>query len=425
MNNAQLHNSSQHINIGNQTMAYSWKTARSTAQKTIWAKEDEAEAAWNAFIGCYGHLDKYFHNNPTYTWAGHYCLDDTTAQETLRHWFFIYATDTMSAVETVLHNTKNIQLKYNFEWLCLPYLFFQAEGNKDVRNRPANERQTAVPDDIKKDWMKATMAADMLSQVEWTERPDENRGQPGDLPAEWYNPASPYYWITSGRRTKERRFTKTSVMITRKDLILPEGMINPFAQNKLPAAAGAVVATGAKNPTHHTVIIPENTRITRSSGGDGGGGGGRGGGGLTDGKASGGGGGGGGKGGGGGGGGGGGKSGGRGGGGGGLTHGKKNVYQLPGNHPRPTKGSSTHFTRKVLKGGVSKRSIRRMAYRGGIRRISAVMYEETRGILKKFVETIVRDSVAYTEYTKRTTVTVLDVLYALRKRNKHLYGYGY
>jgi histone H4 len=38
-----------------------------------------------------------------------------------------------------------------------------------------------------------------------------------------------------------------------------------------------------------------------------------------------------------------------------------------------------------------------LARRGGVKRISGMMYEETRGILKVFLENIVRDAVTYTE----------------------------
>ena len=379
-----------------QQVPHHWMAARSAAQKMIWAKWDEAASAWLAFIICYGDIDRYFKTNPTYTWAGHYCSDSNSARETLRHIYLIYATDTMAGVRLILANTNNMQILNNFEWLCLPYLFFQAEGKKDVQKRPPVERQTVreghgVSDDTKKEWKQPIWAADCLTQVEWTQAPDEVRGQPGDLPEEWFDASSQYAWLTSGRRTKAQRFAKTSHIISRDDLTLPQDIMQRPAKGLIPAAPVAVVA---KDPvTHHTYVEPPNTRQTKSSKGGGGGGG-------------------------------------------GLTHGKslppllsRNWVSNPGNNPRPAKGKNTKPPKKDLTKdnirGVSKGAIRRMAYRGGIRRISGIMYEETRGLLKKFVENIVRDSVTYCEHSKRTTVTVLDVLYALRKRNKHLYGYGY
>lgn len=43
-----------------------------------------------------------------------------------------------------------------------------------------------------------------------------------------------------------------------------------------------------------------------------------------------------------------------------------------------------------------------------------VIYEETRGVLKFFLEGVIRDAVTYTEHAKRKTVTSLDVVYALK-----------
>lgn len=74
--------------------------------------------------------------------------------------------------------------------------------------------------------------------------------------------------------------------------------------------------------------------------------------------------------------------------------------------------------------GITKGSIRRMARRGGVKRISSLLYKEVRDVLKGFVEDVVRDATAYTEHAKRRTVTALDVVHALRKRGRMLYGYA-
>lgn len=73
--------------------------------------------------------------------------------------------------------------------------------------------------------------------------------------------------------------------------------------------------------------------------------------------------------------------------------------------------------------GITKGGIRRLARRGGVKRISGTVYEEVRGILKTFVEGVVRDATAYTEHAKRKTLTALDVVHALKKRGRVLYGY--
>ena len=74
--------------------------------------------------------------------------------------------------------------------------------------------------------------------------------------------------------------------------------------------------------------------------------------------------------------------------------------------------------------GVTKGGIRRLARRGGVKRISGAMYDDVRGILRTFVEGVVRDATAYTEHAKRKTLSALDVVHALKKRGRVLYGYG-
>ncbi|KAK7248041.1 histone [Aureococcus anophagefferens] len=76
-------------------------------------------------------------------------------------------------------------------------------------------------------------------------------------------------------------------------------------------------------------------------------------------------------------------------------------------------GAKRH--RKVLRDniqGITKPAIRRLARRGGVKRISGLIYEETRGVLKVFLENVIRDSVTYTEHARRKTVTAMDVVYA-------------
>jgi len=76
------------------------------------------------------------------------------------------------------------------------------------------------------------------------------------------------------------------------------------------------------------------------------------------------------------------------------------------------------FLKRRLLGleGITKPAIRRLARRGGVKRISGLMYEETRGVLKAFLEGVIRDAVTYTEHAKRKTVTSLDVVYALKRQ---------
>ena len=52
------------------------------------------------------------------------------------------------------------------------------------------------------------------------------------------------------------------------------------------------------------------------------------------------------------------------------------------------------------------------------------MYEETRTCLKSFLSKVVNDSVTYTEHANRKTVTAMDVVHALKRQGKTLYGFG-
>ena len=88
-------------------------------------------------------------------------------------------------------------------------------------------------------------------------------------------------------------------------------------------------------------------------------------------------------------------------------------------------GAKRH--RKVLRDniqGITKPAIRRLARRGGVKRISGLMYDESRTVLKSFLNNVVRDSVTYCEHARRKTVTALDVVYALKRQGKTLYGFG-
>ncbi|KAF4374695.1 hypothetical protein F8388_020216 [Cannabis sativa] len=87
-------------------------------------------------------------------------------------------------------------------------------------------------------------------------------------------------------------------------------------------------------------------------------------------------------------------------------------------------GAKRH--RKVLRDniqGITKPAIRRLARRGGVKRISGLIYEETRGVLKIFLENVIRDAVTYTEHARRKTVTAMDVVYALKRQGGGLDSY--
>src|SRR5258708_24656863 len=88
-------------------------------------------------------------------------------------------------------------------------------------------------------------------------------------------------------------------------------------------------------------------------------------------------------------------------------------------------GAKRH--RKILRDniqGITKPAIRRLARRGGFKRISAIIYEEARTGLKSFLEGVIRDALPYTQHRKRQTLTSLDVVHALNRHGRTLYGLG-
>jgi histone H4 len=74
--------------------------------------------------------------------------------------------------------------------------------------------------------------------------------------------------------------------------------------------------------------------------------------------------------------------------------------------------------------GISKASIRRLARKGGVKRISGLVYAETRCVLKEFLASVLHDAIRYTESAKRSTVTAMDVVMALKRQGRTLYGFN-
>ncbi|KAK6085877.1 hypothetical protein SCUP234_02784 [Seiridium cupressi] len=87
-------------------------------------------------------------------------------------------------------------------------------------------------------------------------------------------------------------------------------------------------------------------------------------------------------------------------------------------------GAKRH--RKILRDniqGVTKGAIRRLARRGGVKRISATIYDEVRSVMKSFLEEVLKDCATYCDYRRAKTITTTDVLYALKRRGRPIYGF--
>lgn len=66
---------------------------------------------------------------------------------------------------------------------------------------------------------------------------------------------------------------------------------------------------------------------------------------------------------------------------------------------------------------------RRLARRGGVKRISAGIYDEVRAALKSRLEAILQMCVIYVEYRNAKTVTVHDVIHSLSRFGRPIYGF--
>ena len=80
--------------------------------------------------------------------------------------------------------------------------------------------------------------------------------------------------------------------------------------------------------------------------------------------------------------------------------------------------------RKVLRDniqGITKPAIRRMCRRGGVKRISGQVYEETRGILKSWLGEVIQHTETYMEHARRKTVVPMDVILALKRMKTTFY----
>ena len=72
---------------------------------------------------------------------------------------------------------------------------------------------------------------------------------------------------------------------------------------------------------------------------------------------------------------------------------------------------------------ISHPAICHLVRRGGVKHISANIYEEVRGILKIFLECVIRDMITYCLYSERKTVTTIDVIFTLKHHRRNLYGF--
>jgi histone H4 len=89
---------------------------------------------------------------------------------------------------------------------------------------------------------------------------------------------------------------------------------------------------------------------------------------------------------------------------------------------RPISGRNRYLRDNIQ--NITKSDIRRLARRGGVKRISGGIYEEARSSLKIHLEQIINIATTYTEHARRKTVSAMDIVHALKHIDRTLYGFG-
>ena len=97
-----------------------------------------------------------------------------------------------------------------------------------------------------------------------------------------------------------------------------------------------------------------------------------------------------------------------------------------------TKKSSTKSTKstpkrdppaKATPKAFTSSGMRRIARRGGVKRLARHTYEEVRGVVHDFVKKLVSDAMVFTGHRRAGTVIAMDVIHALKRQGRQLYGY--
>ena len=74
--------------------------------------------------------------------------------------------------------------------------------------------------------------------------------------------------------------------------------------------------------------------------------------------------------------------------------------------------------------GVTDPAIQRLARRGGCKRVSGMIYDETRQVVDTYLKSAVQFATICTQHGKRKTISTRDVLQALKIRGQTVYAFG-
>ena len=91
---------------------------------------------------------------------------------------------------------------------------------------------------------------------------------------------------------------------------------------------------------------------------------------------------------------------------------------------RKVKTTASNYVKNHPDSVITNGAIRRLARRGGVKRLSPSINDHVRDYIDDFLTRVVRDSLTFTENRKAVTITAIDVVYALKRNGRVLYGYG-
>lgn len=77
----------------------------------------------------------------------------------------------------------------------------------------------------------------------------------------------------------------------------------------------------------------------------------------------------------------------------------------------------------LLQNNLTHNEIKRLARRGGVKRMSGQVYDEINGVLRDFLGNVVQKAVIFSQHAHRMHVVLGDVIMALKSQGITLYGY--